>query len=203
MTLSPDPTGILGGTFDPVHLGHLSVASQCAARLGLARVLLVPAGQPPHRRMPVASPEDRLAMVDAAVRDSPGLAVSDVEVRRAGPSYTVDTIAALGRAHGSLVLLLGADAALEFGSWREAATIAAEVRVAVFNRSGSVALTEESLLAAGLPPGVVMVEVDSPPISASELRADLAAGRDVSDRVPASVLQVIRERGLYGRTVTG
>lgn len=190
-------TGILGGTFDPVHRGHVAAARQVMDDLGLERVLLVPSFRPPHRDQPSASPEDRLEMVRRAVAGQPGLEVDDVEVRRGGTSYAVDTLRELRRAapDRELVLLLGHDAASEFGSWHEAGAIGGLARVVVFNRAG--AGPAHGLDGAGLPAGTLGVVVDSPDISATGVRAALARGEDLSHLLPASVLEYIRERGLY------
>jgi nicotinate-nucleotide adenylyltransferase len=193
------PAGIFGGTFDPIHLGHVAVAEQAADALGLDRVLLVPAARPPHRRPPEASPEDRLAMAQRAAAGHPRLEVSDVEVARPGPSYTVDTVRDLlshdpGRAW---MLLLGWDAAREFGDWHEAPEIVSLVDVAVFNRAGEDAPEPGALAEVGLPLSTRILTVDSPLLSADEIRARLAAGDDVSDAVDPEVLRYIRSHGLY------
>jgi nicotinate-nucleotide adenylyltransferase len=197
-------TGILGGTFDPVHLGHVEVARQVREDLGLARVLLVPSSSPPHREAPSASPEDRLEMARLAIAGHPGLEVDDVEVRRGGTSYAVDTLHQLKQVDPGreLVLLLGRDAAVEFGSWHRAAEIGDLARVAVFNRAGSDGGPID-VEAAGLPAATILLEVDSPAISATEIRDLLALGGDVSGMVPASVLEYIRDHALYRSRVGG
>jgi nicotinate-nucleotide adenylyltransferase len=190
-------TGIFGGTFDPVHLGHVAVARQVRDDLGLARVLLVPSFRPPHRDQPSAGADDRLEMVRRAVGAQPGLEVDDVEVRRKGTSYAVDTLRELRRTapDRELVLLLGHDAAREFSSWHQAGAIGELARVAVFNRAG--AGPADGLEDAGLPLGTIHLVVDSPDISATGVRAALSRGEDLSHMLPASVLEYIRERGLY------
>ena len=192
--------GVLGGTFDPVHTGHLAVARQCRELLGLDRVLLVPSFQPPHRNPPEAGPQDRLAMTRLAVAGIEGLAVDDLEVLREGVSYAVDTLTDLRRRDpgGEVVLLLGQDAALEFATWHQPAEIGRLARLAVFNRAGSAALSPGGLEAAGLPADATLLEVDSPLVSATEIRRRLAAGEDLEGMLAASVLAYIRERGLYG-----
>jgi nicotinate-nucleotide adenylyltransferase len=189
--------GVLGGTFDPVHLGHVAVARQVRDDLGLDRVLLVPSFRPPHRDQPSAGPEDRLEMVRRAVVGQPGLAADAVEVLRRGTSYAVDTLRELRRVapERALVLLLGYDAARDFWSWQEAGAIGELARVAVFNRAG--AGPTDGLDDSGLPPRTIHVVVDSPDISATGVRAALSRGEDLSHMLPASVLEYIRERGLY------
>jgi len=119
MTAAPTPVAILGGTFDPVHYGHLRFADDVRRALGLAEVRLVPAADPPHRDRPTASAADRLAMLELAVAEFPGLVVDDRELRRAGKSYTVLTLAEL-RAEfpdSPILVLLGADAFRGLPSW--------------------------------------------------------------------------------------
>lgn len=197
MTSFAGATGVLGGTFDPVHLGHIAVALQCRERLELAEVRLIPSFLPPHREPPLAPPEDRLAMAALATREEPGLLADDVEVRRGGTSYMVDTLRQL-RATGlrRLVLLLGYDAAVDLGSWDRAEDLPALAEVVVFNRSGSARDNVEGVLPVGTT--VVEVEVESPEISATDVRERLAAGLDASAMLPPPVLAYIRQRGLYG-----
>ena len=192
--------GILGGTFDPVHTGHVTVATQCRDRLGLDEVLLVPSFLPPHRQAPAAAAADRLAMTLLATADVAGLGVDDLEVRRGGVSYAVETVRELRHRDpgGDVVLLLGEDAALEFGSWHAPEEIGRLARVAVFNRGAGEKPRLDTLAQAGLPADSIVVEVDSPPVSATEVRRRLATGDDLEGMLPSSVLDYIRERGLYG-----
>jgi nicotinate-nucleotide adenylyltransferase len=192
--------GVFGGTFDPVHLGHLAAARDCAAGLGLSRVLLVPSGRPPHRPGPEAGAADRLAMAELAAGTVPGLVADGIEARRDGPSYAIDTLEALRRREGDreIVLLLGQDAAAEFGSWHRATEIPGLAGIAVFNRAGSPAPDLDALTAAGMPAATRLVEVRSPMVSATEVRRRLRAGEDVSEMLPASVLEYIATHGLYG-----
>lgn len=186
--------GILGGTFDPIHNGHLAVARQAREQLGLESVLLVPSFQPPHREAPTAGPQDRLAMTRLAVQGQPGLEAADVEVRRGGVSYTVDTLRDLRlmRPESDLVLLLGYDAAREVADWHQPEALPGLARLAVFNRTGAAPGTP-----AELPAGALRLEVESPDVSATAVRERLARGEDLDGMVPASVLVYIRERGLY------
>jgi nicotinate-nucleotide adenylyltransferase len=190
---------IFGGTFDPIHRGHVTVAEQSVRLLGLDTLLLVPAGRPPHRVPPGASPEDRLAMVGLAVRGHPILQPSDIEIRRPGPSYTLDTVRALNAEWPGRrwTLLLGWDAARDFGKWASPGEIVSLVDVAVFNRSGEEPPTEDRLREAGLPQDTRLLTVDSPDLSADEIRARLAGGVDVGDDLDPSVLEYIRAHELY------
>jgi nicotinate-nucleotide adenylyltransferase len=192
--------GVLGGTFDPAHAGHIAVARQCREQLDLDRILLVPSFQPPHRPPPEAGPQDRLAMTRLAAAGTAGLEVDDLEVCREGVSYAVDTLRELRRRDpdGEVVLLLGRDAALEFGTWHQPGEIARLAHLAVFNRANTPPLAAEGFKAAGLPASTTLLEVDSPPVSATEIRRRLAAGGPLEGMLAPSVLGYIRERGLYG-----
>lgn len=189
----------MGGTFDPVHRGHVAVADQAARLLELDEVLLVAAGRPPHREAPGASPADRLAMVELAVAGHPALRASDVEVSRPGPSYAVDTLRELRRADPGRewVLLLGWDAAREFQTWHRAPEIVSLARIAVFNRTGESPPDATGLAEAGLPGDAIVLTVDSPPIAAEEIRRRLASGEDTGAEIEPAVRDYIRDHGLY------
>jgi len=192
--------GVLGGTFDPVHTGHVTVASQCRERLGLTEVLLVPSYLPPHRQPPAAPAADRLVMTRLATAGVEGVGVDDLEVRRGGVSFAVETLRELRqRDPGSdVVLLLGEDAALEFGSWHAPEEIGRLARLAVFNRGAEARPRRDALARAGLPVDTILLEVESPPVSATEVRRRLGTGEELKGMLHASVLEYIRERGLYG-----
>ena len=195
-------TGILGGTFDPIHLGHLAAARAALECADLDRVLLVPSAQPPHRGAAVASANDRLAMAKLAVDGQDGFAVSDVEIRRGGPSFTVDTVHTLVRElpGDELFLVLGWDAARLFSTWRSPNDILrALAGVVVVGRPGTPVPGPEELAAAGLDPArVVLCTRPTPDISGSALRHAIAAHDAVTDRVPAAVARYIDEHRLYG-----
>jgi nicotinate-nucleotide adenylyltransferase len=183
--------GIFGGSFDPIHIGHLIVAEHAGERLGLERVYFVPARQHPFKAGHGASPEDRLAMVELAIRGNPRFVVDGREIQRPGPSYTVETVRALAtELEGNpLFLLLGADAAREFPAWREADTIAALATVVVLTRAG--------VELPALPWVKQVVEVPGIEVSASGLREAVRQGRSIRYLVPAAVEDYIRARGLY------
>jgi nicotinate-nucleotide adenylyltransferase len=191
--------GVFGGTFDPIHLGHLKVADECSDRLDLNPVLMVPSSLPPHRAQPTASAPDRLAMVALAVKGHRRLQASDIEVRRGGVSYTVDTIRALhGENPGAeITLLLGWDAVAEFAQWRDTAEVTRMAAIAVFNRAGSPAPDRAVLDQLGLPPDTVVLEVDSPSVSATSVRRVLAEAGSGAGILPPAVEAYIREKGLY------
>jgi nicotinate-nucleotide adenylyltransferase len=187
--------GVFGGTFDPPHLGHLALAERAAERLALERVMFVPAARPPHkRRAPLTPARHRLAMVRLAVRGNPRFAVSDLELRRAGPSYTVDTLRALHARHprARLHLLLGADSLVDLPNWREADAIRRLATLVVAVRPGAAA-----------PParGARVVALDNPglDVASHALRATLARGGSARYLVPDAVLRYAARHRLYAR----
>lgn len=193
---------MLGGTFDPIHLGHLAAARAAMDCADLDRVLFVPSAQPPHRGAAVASEEDRLAMAKLAVEGQHGFAVSDVEIRRGGPSFTVDTLHQLRREYpgDELYLILGWDAARLFSTWRRPQEILPMLAaVIVVGRPGTPVPRPEELAAAGLDPTcVVLCTKATPDISGSALRKAIAGHQRVSDRVPEAVARYIDQHRLYG-----
>lgn len=191
--------GVFGGTFDPIHLGHVMVAEECSERLDLNPVLMVPSSLPPHRAKPTASAHDRLEMVELAVQGHQRLRASDIEVRRGGVSYTVDTMRALRAENpgAEITLLLGWDAVEEFAGWRDTAEVTRLGGIAVFNRAGSPAPDPAALERLGLPPETVVLEVDSPPVSATSVRRILAEAGSGEGILPPAVEAYIKEKGLY------
>lgn len=184
-------TGILGGTFDPIHLGHLAAAHAAMDCAGLDRVLFVPTGVPPHRPPATAGAEDRLEMCRLAIAGETRFEVSDIELRREGRSYTVDTLRELHRLFpgDELFVILGWDAARLIGTWHEPDEVRRLAKIVIVTRPGS-GMPDE---AAGM-----LCERPTPNISGSELRRAIARGDDVSDRLPAAVATYIADRGLYG-----
>lgn len=211
MSDSSAPSGtrraiLLGGTFDPIHRGHLAVAAQVRELLAADEVWLIPAGEPPHRGATAAAAADREAMVAAAAGGQPHLRVLDLELRRPGPSYTWDTVVELaaGQPDVEQWLLLGADAAREIGSWHRLGDLLREARFVIVNREGVGHLTAADAEALGFDPlRTRVVEVASPPVSATEVRRRAAAGEPLDELVPAGVAALILERGLYGASPAG
>ena len=198
--------GILGGTFDPIHAGHLAAARAAIDCAGLDRVLLIPTGQPPHRSSTMADAEQRLEMCRLAIGQDRALQVSDVEVRRGGVSYTAETLQELRRMYpqDELFLILGWDAASLFATWRQPDEIRRLAQVVVVSRPGSGAGDAAALRAAGLDPaGTILCVRPTPDISGSALRRAIARKEPVGDRLPAAVEEYIAKNGLYGdnRTV--
>lgn len=202
-----EPTyGILGGTFDPPHLGHLALAQEAYTRLALDRVWLVPTGQPPHKvGHVISSVADRRAMVELAIAGDPRFGLSTVELERAGPSYTSQTLALLRAEWGGtvrMVLILGWDMLAYLPHWHEpgqvvacADQIAAAHRLGVAAPEGELARLEEQL--PGLAKKVVVLPAPRLEISSSALRSRVAEGLPVQYLTPAVVADYIALRGLY------
>ncbi|MCG6987586.1 MAG: nicotinate-nucleotide adenylyltransferase [Gemmatimonadetes bacterium] len=191
--------GVFGGTFDPPHVGHVAVAREVADRLRLDRVIWMPAGAPPHKpEQPVSPAPVRLEMTRAAAAGEPRFEVSELEIRRPGPSYTVDTLRELRGAYpgADLFLILGADQIRTFATgWREPGTILELATLALMDRAGDDAVAASPDL-----PGMeraAHVPVPRVDVSSTEVRALVAAGGDVSALVPAGVLVVMEREGLY------
>lgn len=188
--------GIFGGTFDPIHVGHLIVAEQARDRLRLDRVLFVPARVPPHKQAAAAHADHRYRMVCLATGDHPQFAVSDLELRREGPSYTVDTLRALqaeapeGTRH---YLLLGADSARDFGQWKEFHSLLEGTTIVVMGRPG----TEQGDLPEAVALHATLLSTPLLEISSSEIRRLVREGSTVRYLVPAPVEAYIRSEGLY------
>lgn len=185
--------GVLGGTFDPVHVGHVVAAVDARSALHLDRVLLVVAGDPWQKRgQVVASGPDRLALVRAAVAGLDGIEACDVEVERPGPSVTADTLETLGAPGRSFFLLLGADAVANMPTWKRLDETRDLATVVVVERAGD-SHTE--------PPGpgwrFERLSIPRLDVSSSDVRARLAAGRPVDGLLPPAVIAEIRARGLY------
>jgi nicotinate-nucleotide adenylyltransferase len=192
--------GVVGGTFDPIHVGHLAMAEAAADCADLDEVLLLPASIPPHRPAAHAGAEDRLEMSRLAVRSHPRIHVSDLELRRSGPSYTVDTLETLSRErpHDQLFLVLGWDAARDLGSWREPERVLDLARLVVVSRPGWPRPLPADLVAAGLDPErTVLCDADTPDVGASEIRRLVDSGTRLNGLLDPSVEDYIRRHGLY------
>lgn len=195
--------GLLGGTFDPIHLGHLRGAENAREEIGLDQVIVMPSGTPPHRPGPATSPLDRYAMVCLATASHPAFVPSDLELRRDGPSYTVDTLEALHRERPGdrFVLIVGSDTLPELGTWWRADRLAALCEVAVVARPG-VSETDgpgDAPRGAGGTPMFRSSRVEGPglPISATAVRERAGHGRSLRYLVPDAVADYITKRGLY------
>jgi len=207
------PLGILGGTFDPIHFGHLRTAFELLQALRLAELRLVPAGNPPHRDTPLCDAEHRLAMVRAAIADQPGFVVDDREIRREGPSYTVLTLRELRDEAPArpICLLVGMDAFLGLPQWHEWRELLELAHVVVAHRPGWTAPRDgtlgELLAARGTShvqdlhesvAGRVHVRPVTPlEISSTGLRELIVAGEDPRYLLPDAVRAIIHDTGCY------
>lgn len=189
--------GVLGGTFDPPHHGHLIAAADVHAALGLDRVLFVPSAVPPHKRTTVQAPAAlRLEMVRAATRGDERFEVDDLELRRPGPSYTVDTLRVLRERFpgAELFFLVGADNVRELASWREPEEIVRLARIVAVPR-GCESADPDS------PFPVLSVPITRIGISATEIRRRAGAGESIRYLVPDAVREIVAREGLYRETV--
>jgi len=187
--------GVFGGTFDPIHIGHLVAAVNVHYSLSLDRLLLVVANVPWQKEgsRPITPAEDRYAMVAAAVRGVPGLAASRLEIDRGGRSYTADTLAAVASSSpgAALFTVVGADVADSLDSWERASEVARLSTIVVVNRPGA----ERAASLTGW--RFVEIEVPNLEVSSTDLRSRAADGRPLDYLVPESAVQVMRSRGLY------
>ena len=215
--------GLLGGTFNPIHNGHVAIARQAREVLALDRVVFIPTGDPPHKpHETLATAKDRFEMVRLAIASDPSLSISDVEVRRSGKSYTIDTIRLLQQEYGPearLFFLIGLDAFLEFPTWRDPATLLTLCSFVVLSRPG---LTFQALSGLPLIPPILqasLVELDTgrsvrlnvpvgtqsliclrlPPnhVSASDIRARIAQGAPTANLLPPVVESYILQHHIY------
>ena len=201
--------GIYGGSFNPVHLGHLIAAECCREQARLDQVLFMPAATPPHKQgQLLADAADRVAMLTLAVGGHEAFAVSTIEVDRGGMSYTVDTLAALVQRHphDTLVLVLGPDALAQLPTWREPRTIADRCELVAVERerlddvaaiardAGLADLLGQERLAALIAARVRMPAIG---VRASDLRAAVAAGTSIRYRTPRAVEAFVMSHGLY------
>lgn len=214
--------GIYGGTFNPIHLGHLRAAEAVAHQLGLARVIFVPSGQPPHKHDndpadPIADADLRLDWVREAIADNPQFSLSRLEVEREGPSYLVDTLSAFCRdlAGERIVFLLGCDAFAELGSWREPRRLLTLADFAVITRPpesegnlrdwlpdcvrDDVDLAPDGRVATHreAETRIELVEIRALDVSATDVRARIRSGESLRSLVPESVREAIEQSRAY------
>jgi len=192
--------GVLGGTFDPVHVGHLAAAGAAIECARLDRVIFMASGQPPHRPAAAAAPEHRLEMTRLATFGDPRLAVSDLELRRPGVSFTSDTLRELHALYpqAELFLILGWDAARLFSTWHQPEKVRELATIVVVARPGSASPQPADLEAAGLSgDGVILCLGRTPDVSASGIREDIKNGRSVEGKVPPAVERYVATHHLY------
>ena len=213
MTAAPR-MGVLGGTFDPIHFGHLDAADAARRALSLDAIRVIPSGHPPHREGPIAGAYHRFALVALAIEGRPGYTVSDTELTRSGQSYTVDTLRSLhadGWAPSQLFFILGADAFADIATWHRFPDVLDAAHFVVIARPGTTvedAIARTPALrpraqraAAGQAldsPRILLVEAHTRAISSTMIRARLAEGAPIDDLVPAAVARHIVANQLYG-----
>jgi nicotinate-nucleotide adenylyltransferase len=192
--------GLLGGTFDPFHNGHLAAATAAMGCAQLDRVIFIPAAQPPHRPPAIASAHQRLDMVRLGTSGDARFSVSEVEVNREGPSYTVDTLQEMQRIHPheELFVILGWDAARLFSTWHKPNEVRELATIVVVARPGSESPGEEDLEGVGLDKErTVLCLRPTPDISASDIRRAVAADELITGKVPPAVERYVGSHGLY------
>ena len=195
--------GVMGGTFDPIHIGHLAVGEEARERLNLAMVLFVPAGQPWLKpNIPISAAEHRLQMVRLAIANKPYFKLSTMEIERAGPSYTVDTIAELLGQLGAgdeLFFILGWDNLAELPQWKEPGRLIKMCRLVAVPRPGYPLPALKALEASipGLSQRVMLMDKPEIDISASAIRDRVAQGLSIHHLVPEPVERYIKEHKLY------
>lgn len=187
--------GLLGGTFDPIHYGHLAVGEAALARGGLDRVLMLPAGDPWQKSGRTVTPAfHRMQMVRLAVEDHPGLEVDDREVRRTGPTYTIDTLESFP-ATDRLSLIIGADSAMGILTWHRWEEVVARADVLVVPRPGFSHADVAEIL-----PGTRPLDMEPISVSATTIRQRIRDGEPVTDLVPPPVIEYIRANHLYANS---
>lgn len=193
--------GVFGGTFDPVHVGHLVAANEVRWQLDLDVVLLMVAGEPWQKatRPDLAPAADRLAVVEAAVGDVAGLEASSLEIERAGPTYTADTLAHLQAAEpdAELFLVVGADVTELLDTWERPGEVRERATLVALERPGSKPVALDRLRSEGW--RVETVAIPALDVSSTDLRARLAAGRPIDFLVPAPAVREIEKRARYAR----
>lgn len=187
--------GMLGGSFDPIHFGHLAIAEAAREHYSLDAVLFIPAGEPPHKNELSANAEQRYLMTLLATNDHPNFFVSRCEIDRPGRSYTVDTLRYLHQLYpqAKLYLLMGFDSAIEFAGWRDSAIISQLATVSAVTRPG---FTHEDLSAAEKS-GVQVLHTLGLHISSTELRERIQAGKSLRYLLPTPVVNYITHEGIY------
>ena len=195
--------GVFGGTFDPIHIGHLLVAEQARILLSLDKVMFIPAGQPWFKvGQAVTQERHRMAMVELAAESNPFFRASDIEINRSGPTYTVDTLVELRRqlgAEAKLFVILGLDSLGEIGRWHRPERVLELSTVVGMSRPGFMDFNPETLdaISPGASAKVVLLKGPLVDVSAIDLRRRVAEGASIKYRVPESVEAYIREHGLY------
>lgn len=197
----PLRVGVFGGSFDPIHLGHLLAADDVRRQLRLDRVLFIPTCHPPHKRGPLTSYRQRLAMTRLATGGAPGFELCRIEESRPGPSYTVDTLRELQSLYpgAALYLVVGSDQYRDMASWHRPDLLADLARVVVMSRPG---VEQPRLFPGHDPKRVLFLTIIPVGISAAAIRARLAKGCSVRYMLPVRVAEYVRRHRLYRRPMT-
>lgn len=189
--------GVMGGTFDPIHMAHLVIADEALEAFGLDRVIFIPSARPPHKSVEAVSPiEDRLEMVRLAIAGDARLEVSDLEARRPMPSYTIETIRELRREFGgreTLYFIMGADSLTQFFTWKDPEHLLSACEFVVVPRPG-VAIDEAD---ERIRQKAHILNAPTLEISSSDIRERVRSGRSIRHLVPPEVSEYIREKKLY------
>jgi len=201
----PRRIGVLGGTFDPVHIAHLAVAEEARTQLGLDKVIFVPAGLPPHKMDVHVSPaEHRLAMVELAIAGNPHFEVSRVDIDRFGPCYTVDTIALLGEEWGPDVeidFIMGSDSLADLLTWHQPDRLIRLCRIVAVGRPGyRVDMDELERCLPGVSQRVLFINSPQLDVSSTDIQRRVRMGESIKYQVPEAVERYIYEHGLYRDT---
>jgi nicotinate-nucleotide adenylyltransferase len=190
-------TGLFGGAFDPPHYGHVALAERALAEFRLERLVVLPTGDPPHKRTTTPA-ETRCRLAGAAFAGHPEICLSRHELDRAGPSYTVETAEWAAAKYGDAIFLVGADEFASFLTWREPQRILELVRLGVATRPGHERSGLDDVLAQlDRPQRVEFFEIDPLPMSSSDIRARVARGEPIDGLVPPAVAALIGSLGLY------
>jgi nicotinate-nucleotide adenylyltransferase len=188
--------GILGGTFDPVHSGHLILAEQLKEELKLQKVIFIPSANPPHKENhPVSSAKDRLKMVKLAIRDNPDFLISDIELKMEGKSYTINTLTRLVKLHkdSELFFLLGSDVIDELPTWKEPDKIFQKVKVVIALRPGFDRINPENRFVKKS----FLIPINGLNISSTQIRERVRIGKSIRYLVPPGVEKYIQSKNLY------
>lgn len=198
--------GLMGGTFNPIHYGHLMMSEYLREEMGMDKILFIPTGNPPHKTWGVLDAEDRMEMVKIAVADNPAFEVSDVEVRNKEISYSVDTVKKLQKQYpeDQLVFLVGSDILPELKTWRRFDELAKAIEFVIAVRPGYERINKEDIrieigaLIKNYGAKITVVETPRYEISSTDLRNRLKVGKSVKYLLPDAVIKLIKEKGYYG-----
>jgi len=188
--------GILGGTFDPIHLGHLILAEQLAEKYGLDEIIFIPSSSPPHKNnKKVSSAKDRFKMTGLAIEDNPLFSISDIELKRKGKSYTVITVQKLKKLYpkSKLFLLCGSDVLNELKTWRSPDEIYKLIKVIIGVRPGYNKIKKDNKYAKKS----IIEQINGLEVSSTEIRERVKKGKSIRYLVPAKVEEYIKAKGLY------